>query len=131
MANVSVDDLADAITQEVKKYTDDVSEAIEEEVNETSKKVRKEIKDKSPERSGEYKLGWRRKKSTSGGRIEITIHNNKKPTLVHLLEFGHAKIGGGRVPAQPSGDGHMRPAYDKEVPKMEKRIERIIRNGGG
>ena len=127
MPNISVDNIANAITQEVKKYTSDVSEAIEDEVNETSKKVRKDIKDNSPERTGEYKLGWRRKKSTAGGKIEITIHNTKKPTLVHLLEFGHVKIGGGRVQEIP----HMRPAYDEEVPKMNKRIERIIRNGGG
>ncbi|KXS45597.1 MAG: phage-like protein [Candidatus Frackibacter sp. T328-2] len=124
---VDVDDLAQAITEEVKKYTDDVSEAIENEVNETSKDVRKYTKDHSPENDGEYKMGWRRRKSIAGGRIEITVYNRKKPSLVHLLEFGHAKVGGGRVRAYP----HLRPGYNKFVPTMEKRIELIIRNGGG
>jgi len=46
---------------------------------------------------------------------------------VHLLEFGHAKKNGGRVAARP----HLRPAYDRHVPEMEKRIKKIIKNGGG
>ncbi|MBM7624780.1 HK97 gp10 family phage protein [Sporohalobacter salinus] len=126
--NVSVDDLADAIVGEVKKYTKDVSEAIENEVNETSKKVRKKIKDNSPEDSGEYKMGWRRKKSTAGGKIEITVHNTVKPTLVHLLEFGHEQVGEGKD--RVSAIKHLRPAYDTFVPDMQKRIEKIIKNGG-
>lgn len=124
---VSVDQLANAITQEIKNYTEEVSKAIEKEVNETAKKVRKDAADNSPVDSGEYKKGWARKKSTKGGRIQYTIYNKEKPSLVHLLEFGHAKVNGGRVPAIP----HLRPAYDKHVPEMERRIKKIIKNGGG
>jgi hypothetical protein len=123
---VSVDDLAKEITLAVKQYTEDVSKSIEKEVNETAKKVRKEAADNSPEDSGEYKKGWARKKSSKGGQIKYTIYNKEKPQITHLLEIGHQKVGGGRVDAIP----HIRPAYDKFVPKMEKEIEQIIKRGG-
>ena len=127
MSSVDIDDLADAITEEVKKYTDDVSEAIEEEVKETSKKVRKEAKDNSPEQTGEYKKGWRRKRRSRGGEISYFVHNKNKPQLVHLLEYGHALQYGGSVSAIP----HLRPAYDNNIEEMQRNIERIIKNGGG
>jgi len=128
MANtISIDNLAAEITLAVKQYTEDVSKAIENEVNETAKKVRKDAADNSPVDTGEYKKGWTRRKSTKGGQIKYTIYNKEKPGLVHLLEFGHAKVDGGRVPAIP----HLRPAYDKYVPEMERKIKKIIKDGGG
>lgn len=127
MANVKIDNLAGEIVMAIKEYTEDVSAAIERELDETSQAVLEDIKEASPRKSGDYKKGWRRKKEGTGGSIKYTIHNKDKPGLVHLLEFGHAKVGGGRVEGRP----HVRPAYDKHVPAMEDRIERIIRNGGG
>lgn len=123
---VSVDGLAKEIALAVQQYTEDVSKAIENEVNETAKKVRKDAADNSPVDTGGYKKGWARKKSSKGGQIKYTIYNKEKPFLVHLLEFGHAKVNGGRVPAIP----HLRPAYDRHVPEMERRIKKIIKNGG-
>jgi hypothetical protein len=124
---VSVDDLAAVITEEVKKYTDDVQESIKKEVKSTASKVKKEIKAKSPKDTGEYADGWSRKTSTKGGQIEVTIYNKEKPSLTHLLEMGHAKRNGGKVAAIP----HIRPSYDNLIPQMEKKIEKIIKNGGG
>jgi len=128
VANVkcTIDQLAGEITLAVREYTEDVSAAIEKEVEATAKIVQEDIKAGSPVRTGEYKKGWSRKKKSSGGQVEYTIHNKNKPSIAHLLEFGHAKVGGGRVAAIP----HMRPAYDKHVPQMEKRIEKIIKDGG-
>ena len=38
--------------------------------------------------------------------------------LVHLLEKGHAKVGGGRTRAFP----HMAPGYDEGAPAFEKKL---------
>jgi hypothetical protein len=127
MANtVGVDELAAELTQTIQEYTEDVSKAVDKKVSSTGTKVKREIKQNSPRDSGEYADGWSRKTNRKGGSTEVTIYNKEKPSLTHLLEFGHAKVGGGRVPGIP----HIRPAYDKFVPQMEKDIEKIIKSGG-
>lgn len=127
-SNIKIDNLAAEITMAVKEYTESVSAGIEKELDATSKDVLNDIKSTSPVKTGEYKKGWTRKKETAlGGKVKYRIHNKNKGPIAHLLEFGHAKVGGGRVAAIP----HIRPAYDKHVPSMEERIKNIIRNGGG
>lgn len=123
---VTIDQLATEITRAVAQYNDDVASAIEKEVDDTAKAVQADIKANSPVRTGEYRKGWARKKSKSGGSVTQTIYNKNKPQLTHLLEYGHAKRGGGRVEGKP----HIEPAYDKHVPAMERRIEQIIKDGG-
>lgn len=126
MANVSIDQLADAITSAVREYTEDVSAAVEKEVDKTASDVLKEVKATAPVRTGEYRKGFGKTKRSGGGEMEIYIWNKKKYRLVHLLEFGHAKRGGGRVSGRP----HLRPAYDRYGASLPARIEKIIRNGG-
>jgi hypothetical protein len=123
---VDTDELAVELSQAVKDYTEDVSKAVDKKVSSTATKVKREIKQDSPRKSGEYAEGWSRKTSRKNGLIGITIYNKDKPQLTHLLENGHAKVGGGRVAGIP----HIRPAYDKFVPQMEKDIEKIIKSGG-
>jgi hypothetical protein len=126
MANVSIDNLAAEITLAVKEYTEDVSAAIKREADQTSQRLVKEIRAKSPRRTGEYAKGWTRKKMGGDGEIRYIIYNRRKPRLAHLLEFGHAKRGGGRVAERP----HIRPPADKEIEAFQNRVRTIIRNGG-
>jgi Mg2+ and Co2+ transporter CorA len=123
---VTIDQLAVEITQAIADYTDDVVQAIEVEVETTAKAVQADIKADSPRRTGEYAKGWARKKEKQQGAISYTIYNKNKPTLTHLLEYGHAKRGGGRVEGKP----HIEPAVDRHIPAMERRIEQIIERGG-
>ncbi|MEF2965037.1 HK97 gp10 family phage protein [Paenibacillus sp. M1] len=124
--NVSIDDLASEITSAVRQYTEDVTEGVEKELDQTSRRVTKMISLSSPKESGDYARGWTRKKIVVGGEIRYIVYNKKKGSIAHLLEFGHAKRGGGRV----SGKPHIRPSYDQEVPSMEQRIKAVIQTGG-
>ena len=126
---INPEELGLEIANAIADYTEDVVVAIEEEIDDTAEKVKEEIQSSAAwkDRTGEYRKGWTIKKENRKGETVRIIYNKNKPSLVHLLEFGHAKRGGGRVAARP----HLQPAYDKYVPQMEKNIESIIKKGGG
>ena len=126
MANVPIDRLAAEITKAVQEYTEDVTEAIERKVDEVADQVLKEVKRTAPKRTGKYRRGFVKTNRDAPGRTRRIVWNKKRYMIVHLLEFGHAKRGGGRVAARP----HLRPAYDKYVPKLIEEIRKIIKNGG-
>jgi hypothetical protein len=125
-ANISIDDLAGEITLAVQQYTEDVSKSIEKKIDTTASDIVAELKTTSPKDTGEYAKGWTSKKEAKHGEYRRIVHNKNKPSLVHLLEFGHAKVNGGRVDKRP----HLRPAYDRHAGKLEKAIKDIIKNGG-
>lgn len=126
MVNVSVEQLADTITDAVREYTEDVSKAVEEKVDEVADKVLQEAISLSPKRTGSYAKGFKKTKADEKGKAKRIIWNKKHYRLVHLLEFGHAKRGGGRVPAYP----HLRPAYEKYAADLPGEIKRIVKKGG-
>lgn len=124
---VSAEDFANELVRMIKEYTEDVTQAIEKETESTANKVLQEAKNLAPKRTGEYarNFGKTKKKLSSG--LECYVWNKKHYSRVHLLEFGHAKVGGGRVAARP----HLRPAHDKYVDGYLNNIRQIIKKGGG
>lgn len=128
MANISIDQLANAITDAVREYTEDVSEAIEAKAEEVAEAIRETAAQDAPERTGAYKKGFKvTRQKFADGRVRFVVWNKKHYMRVHLLEFGHALRKGGRARAFP----HLRPAYDRHVKELDEGIKRIIRNGGG
>lgn len=123
---IKAEEMGVEISNLISDYTKEVGEAIKKEIDSTAKEILKEIKATAPKKTGKYIKGFKIKKENIGGSAARVIYNKDKPGLVHLLELGHGKRGGGRVSARP----HLRPAYDKYAPAMEREIERIIKNGG-
>lgn len=56
---------------------------------------------------------------------EMTSFVFRETLMTHLLEYGHAKRNGGRVPAQP----HIAAAEEKSVKKLEEEIKAAVENG--
>ena len=124
MANViKIDDLAGEIVLAVRTYTEEVGEAIEEAVKETAQALAADLRETSPKDTGEYAKGWTARK---GGPGRYVVYNKKKPQLTHLLEHGHAKRGGGRVEGRP----HIKPAEERHIPQLERKIAQILERGG-
>ncbi|MNS16398.1 hypothetical protein D3C86_1321210 [compost metagenome] len=123
----SLDQLANEITKAVREYTEDVAEGIEKRVDEVADLIREDAAANAPVRTGKYRQGFTKTKQDGFGNTRRIVWNKKASRRVHLLEFGHAKKGGGRVPGRP----HLRPAYDKYAGTLADDIKRIIRNGGG
>jgi hypothetical protein len=126
MANIPIDQLASEIVSAVREYTENVAKAVEKKVDETASKVLREVKALAPKRTGEYAQTFVKTKEGGYGEHRRIIWNKKHYRRVHLLEFGHAKVNGGRVQAFP----HLRPAYDKHAANLDDEIKEIIRNGG-
>ena len=53
------------------------------------------------------------------------MYSRNRYQLAHLLEFGHAKRGGGRV----AGRSHIAPAEQAGIKQLEHDIERSLSNG--
>lgn len=123
---IKSDDFSKELAKALSEYTNDVKDGIKKEVKNTATEMVKDLRTSknTPKRTGEYAKGFTKKKGSNDS--EYIVYNNKKPSLTHLLENGHAKRGGGRVKAQR----HIEPAYDKAVEKLEKNIEKIVKNGG-
>ena len=113
-----VNNIAGDIARILSQYTDEVIEDIEEAKEVTAKETVAELKKTSPKNTGAYRKGWTKKKVKGA----IVIHN-KKYQLTHLLEFGHAKVNGGRVEGKP----HIKPAEEKAIENYIKRVEKVIK----
>ena len=147
MTNLTVDEdqFGAALDKILKDINGAVREGAPEAVEEGLKFGQKEWKALAPVSGGGDKRGGKQGGKRSGKRggkykKSIRYHMNKKdadrtsgeigspslPGLPHLLEKGHAKMGGGRVP----GREHIAPAaelafYATEV-AMEKMVERVL-----
>ncbi|MDM5195463.1 HK97 gp10 family phage protein [Bacillus hominis] len=117
MANIN--DFASEITKELQRYSNLVEEDMEVAKEEVSDNLVQELKQESPKKTGKYSKGWRKKKDGNS----IIVYNALKPQLTHLLEKGHAKAGGGRV---PPAKVHIAPAEEKAINDFTELVERAI-----
>lgn len=102
MKTVSVDEMRNAIQKEFEEYVEHTSDEVKKIVKQVADDVTEEIKSKAPVDTGAYKKSWTATKTKDTAlAAEYTVHSNKHYRLTHLLEFGHAKRGGGRTKAQP------------------------------
>lgn len=115
---MKIDNLSKAIVDTLTAYTNEVKEEVVRASDELSKEGITQLKARSPVESGKYKRGWARRKSKDG-----YVLYNRVYQLTHLLEYGHAKVGGGRVPARV----HIRPVEEELIQAFENRIEKVAR----
>lgn len=124
MATIKIDDLAKVISEELHDYNQEVVDGVKRDVQEVAKECVTEIKQKSPTDTGEYKKGWRRKTMyESNNDIRIYVYNSSEPQLTHLLEYGHAKVNGGRVDGTP----HIRPAEESAEKKLMQKVKVVVK----
>lgn len=123
--SVSVDDLAAAVVQELQTYSREVAANLRASVKVAAKECVKEVKKRSPKDTGKYAKGWAAKITYEHhDDIRIAVHNTKHYRRIHLLEDGHAKVKGDRVPGHP----HVKPAADVAAALLENDVK--VRIGG-
>lgn len=119
-------DLAAEIEKLLNEQYDLANKVLDEAAKNASDEAVKELKSSSPKKTGKYARGWG-KTDTSGtiGGKQYTVHNKTRYRIAHLLEFGHAKVNGGRVAAIP----HIAPVEQKAMKEFENEVRKGIENG--
>ena len=120
---VKIDGLAAEVMKGLTEYADLAADSMKAAVKKAGASVRKDIQANAPKITGAYAKSWTvknvRETSTS---MELVVHSRNRYQLAHLLEFGHAKRGGGRV----AGRAHIAPAEEKAVQELEKEIRKAL-----
>ena len=120
---VSVSELADAVMDGLVEYAELATEDMKAAVKKAGQTVRKEIQAGAPVKTGAYRKSWAVKTTReTSSFMEVTVHSRNRYQLAHLLEFGHAKRGGGRV----SGSPHIAPAEEKGIRQLEDEIKKAL-----
>ena len=131
MANINIDQLAAEIAKELSKYSQEVVEKVNISSEKVGKAAVKQLKRTSPRRpppiGGKYAKSWTMKTEKEFGQPHRRIIHAKAPhyRLTHLLEHGHAKVGGGRVEGKP----HIRPAEEMVIREFMAEVEEAIKRG--
>ena len=123
---VSIDEMDNAIMEELEKYADLAADELKAAVKETAASVRKDIQAGAPVDTGKYKKSWSVKNVREDSEsIELVVHSRNRYQIAHLLEHGHAKCGGGRVAAKP----HIASAEQRGNEKLVQTIEQKLKGG--
>lgn len=120
---ISISQLSEAVMEAVREYTDTAIEEVKQAVTETGNTVRDEIRQNAPKNTGNYARSWTVKKTKETSQsLTVTVHSKDHYQLAHLLEFGHAKRGGGRVAAQP----HIAQAEEHGIEQLEEKLRKAL-----
>ena len=121
---VRIDQMAHVIMEGLQEYADLATDDLKAAVKKAGNEAKKDIQNNAPVKTGAYKKSWTVKttKETSNA-MEVVVHSRNRYQLAHLLEFGHAKRGGGRTRAFP----HIAPAEQRAAELLEKEVERALK----
>ena len=115
---IKIDQLADTVMKGMEEYAKLAVDDLKADVQ--------KIESTAPKKTGKYSKSWAIKKTReTSDSIQIVVHS-KRYQLTHLLEFGHAKRGGGRTRAFP----HIAPAEQAGIEQLIRDIERDLQKGG-
>ena len=121
---VNIGNLNKAVNDMLETYCSEVAEVVDEALPKVGQDAVKELKQTSPNRTGDYAKGWAKKVEKERLSSRLIVYNKTRYQLTHLLEKGHAKVGGGFVPGKP----HIKPAQDKAEKKAMDLIEEGIKS---
>lgn len=123
---IPIQNLSDEIMKGLKEYAEITSDKVKSAVKTAGETAVNEIKNNAPRNKGRYAKSWSVKATKENSDLLVlTVYSRDHYRLTHLLEYGHAKRNGGRVPAQP----HIAAAEEKSVEKLEEEIRKNIEDG--
>lgn len=126
--NITIDQFQDYMLELFVKYGEEVGEVVVKCTNNLSNKVKPEIQGYSRQgsqlyKTGAYRRGWGVKTIKKPNIYQVKTYNRKKPTLVHLLEFGH-RIGNSNFRARAFP--HVQKTELKYLGLLQEKLESEI-----
>ena len=121
--NVPIGSLADTIMDTLEEYAGIAAEDVKQAVKDAGDVVKNDIRSHAPKDTGDYAKSWAVKKmKETSSSLTVAVHSRNRYQLAHLLEFGHARRGGGRVAARP----HIASAEQKGMEYLEEEIRKAL-----
>ena len=119
-----IDQIAHVIMEGLQEYADLATEDMKAAVKKAGNKAKSDVQAGAPVMTGKYKKSWAVKTTKENANaMEVTVHSKNRYQLAHLLEFGHAKRGGGRTRAFP----HIAPAEAAAAELLEEEVEKALK----
>ena len=118
MKKVSIDEMGNAIAKEFEEYVEMTTQEVKSICKEVAEDCKAKIQEEAPVDTGRYKKSWdvtETERKRMG--VTYTVHSKTQYRLTHLLEFGHAKRGGGRTKAQP----HISKGEDLAIKELKEK----------
>jgi hypothetical protein len=134
MANsnrVKLEDLGDAIAEELQLYSKDVQDKVNKAGRKAIKEVERKTKDNAPFNARAYhqhyvdQIATKTETSRTGDETHIWYAKAPAHRLTHLLVHGHETRDGGRT----RGDPFLANALATTLPDYEKEVEEAVKNG--
>lgn len=126
---IRTDSLEIVLSKTLSDYGDAVSAGLSVEVGKAGRIALKSVRNGSPKKTGAYRKGWKLKTERqiiNDDVASVTVYNQDRGYLTHLLENGHQKAGGGRVAAIP----HIKPAEEEARQYLDGAVQRVIEEAG-
>lgn len=121
--HIKIDQLAETVMEGLKEYADLAVDEMKAAVKKAGDTAKKSVQSGAPVRTGKYQKSWAVKTTKdSSNAMEVVVHSRNRYQIAHLLEFGHAKRGGGRVAARP----HIAAAEQQAAEQLERAIQHAL-----
>lgn len=128
--NAKIDEIADAIAQELQSYSDAVTQEVKNKVDVVTKEVNEEIKNHITfnQPTGKYVKAFKTKTTYEDEykKVNTWYVGNGQARLTHLLENGHALRNGGRAREFP----HIKFGDTLAQKRMEELAREAAQNAG-
>lgn len=119
---VDLDDFGAELSAILGRLDDAVEDEIKPAVTKGARVAKKEWVAKAPKDTGAYAESISYTVRGSGAEVSAEVGSKTLPGLPHLLEKGHAKVGGGRV----NGIEHIAPAAQSAFEETEDAFVELV-----
>lgn len=118
------DPLSILIGAELESWADDVSEQLKDDIEAAAEAAESVLRTASPFRRGSgrghYRI-WQHHMTESDWHYSARVYDKYKPTLTHLLEYGHDIVRKGKVVGHAAAIPHIERGYRAAADYMKSR----------